>query len=143
MSILDELARKLVICGYTLVLSDGRETITSCRRGVAPLLGLIEEKRDVSGWYAADKAVGKAAAALYAVLGVAGVYACRISEAGLAMLRKCGIAAVYDSLVPVMKDRSGNGICPMEDATADLASPEECLEAIKKKAALLAVRTIR
>ena len=60
--------RALAEGGHTLVLVKGERVITSNQRGVAPLLALIDT--DVTGFSAADKVVGKAAALLYVKLGV-------------------------------------------------------------------------
>ena len=65
--------------GYTVVLCRGEVTYTDTRRGVAPLLRLLDAATDVRGFVAADKVVGKAAAFLYLRLGVAAVHAGVIS----------------------------------------------------------------
>ncbi|MDE6966768.1 MAG: DUF1893 domain-containing protein, partial [Clostridiales bacterium] len=66
--------------GYTCVLSDGKNTVTSKERGVAPLLQMIEGGGDYRGYFAADKVVGAAAALLYAYMGGAQLCAHVMSE---------------------------------------------------------------
>ena len=59
-------ARALLAQGeYTVVLCRDDVTYTDTRRGVAPLLALLDSGTDVGGFSAADKVVGKAAAFLY------------------------------------------------------------------------------
>ena len=50
---------------HTLVLLRGEEQVTSDLRGIRPLLELLDSGRDFSGFVAADRIVGKAAALLY------------------------------------------------------------------------------
>ena len=55
---------------YTCVICRGDDIHTSEKRGVAPLIELLDSRIDVRGYSAADKAVGKAAAMLFVLLGV-------------------------------------------------------------------------
>ncbi len=119
--------------GYTCVLCKSTEVRTSTKRGVAPLMELWENKTDISGWSAADKVVGKATALLYRLMGVQAVYAAIISESALHTLEKGGIAAHYGQLVPYIVNRTGDGRCPMESATAELEDPNLAPAAILAK----------
>ena len=65
---------------YTCIIGNGTKEYSSRERGVKPLLGWIEENVDVRGYAAADQVVGRAAALLYARLGVTEVYSRVISE---------------------------------------------------------------
>ena len=60
---------------YTCVWCRDNELLTSKEAGLRPLLTRIREGKDLNGFYAADKIVGRAAAFLYVKLGAAGVYA--------------------------------------------------------------------
>ena len=57
----EEEARRFFSAGYTLVLTGG-DVITDRRRGISPLYDVYRSGRDVVGWSAADRIVGKAAA---------------------------------------------------------------------------------
>ncbi|MBO5006382.1 MAG: DUF1893 domain-containing protein, partial [Clostridia bacterium] len=81
---------------------------------------------------AADKVVGKAAAFLYLFLGVKNLHALVISEHALSLLLGNGVAVSYDTLVPMIRNRTDTGFCPMEQATMNCSSPEEALAAIKE-----------
>ena len=130
----------LVDSNYTVVLCRGDATHTDTRRGVAPLLALLDRGEDVSGFAAADKVVGKAAAFLYLRLGVAAVHATVISVPAYDLLTAHGVAATYDTLVPAIRNRAGDGYCPMETVTLSLTDAVEAETAIRKRLAELTAR---
>lgn len=117
--------------GYTCVLCKGDILHTSAQRGVRPLLELLET--DVSGFCAADKVVGKATALLYCLLDVKAVHAQVISLAALQVLQNSPIAVTWDTQVEYIKNRTGDGRCPMEQATEGIDDPQEALVAIRQK----------
>ncbi len=117
---------------FTCVLWNGEHLYTSRERGVKPLLEWLDQGLDLTSFSAADKVVGKAAAFLYVLLGVSRVYASVISEAAEATLLKVQIPTSYDKKTKEIINRSGTGLCPMEQATLAIESPEEALLAIKE-----------
>ena len=118
--------------GCTCVLCLHKETVTSDRRGVAPLLDLLDSGRDFSGFYAADKVVGKATAFLYCLLGVRGVYAPVMSIAAVRVLTDHGISVSCDRLVEGIRNRTDTGPCPMEAATGEIEDAAAALVAIRQ-----------
>ena len=123
----------LVSGGYTCVLTDGETFYTSKDRGVKPLVQFIEKKTIPQNLFAADKVVGKATAYLYVILKVQALYAAVISEPAAAVLRAHGIAVSYESLVPNIINRRGDGICPFEEAVMDVHDADSAYTAILKK----------
>lgn len=119
--------------GFTCAIAKGDRLFTSTLRGIRPLLDLIESGEDFSGGIAADKIVGRAAALLYARLGIAEVYAGVLGEGGLAVLREHSIAAQFGTLAERIINRAGTDICPMERASADISNPDEAFFALKKR----------
>lgn len=117
--------------GYTCVLCKDDCVHTSTHRGVRPLLDLLET--NVSGFCAADKVVGKATALLYCLLNVKAIHAQVISQAALQVLKGRGIAVTWDSQVEYIRNRAGDGRCPMEQATEHIDDPRQALIAIEKK----------
>ena len=115
---------------YTCVLCKGDTVHTSQHRGVRPLLDLLDT--DVSGFSAADKVVGRATALLYRLLNVKSVHAQVISQSALEVLEN-HIAVSWDSQVEFIRNRAGDGRCPMEQATARIDDPQEALIAIQQK----------
>ena len=119
------------------MLSDGREIVTSRERGVRPLVELIKSGKDYSGYFAADKTIGKAAALLYAKLGVTRVYAFVMSEGGAEVCKRFGIFAEYATLTDKIINRKGDDICPMEKTVMNIDDPDAAFVAICKKLAEL------
>lgn len=133
-----ERARHLLTDGkYTCVLCRGDLLYTSMARGVRPVLEWITAGQDLSGFSAADKVVGKAAAFLFVRAGIAYLYARVISEPALAVLRARGIPVEYDHLVPGIINRAGDGPCPMESAVSGTDNLDEALRLIREKVAEL------
>ena len=117
---------------HTCVFYQGQAFWTDDRRGIRPLLELLESDQDVAGFSAADRVVGKAAAFLYCLLGVHSVYAKVISTPALQVLQSCGIDTYYDTQVNAIRNRTGDGFCPMETAVWNLNSPEKAPDAIRE-----------
>ena len=131
-------ARTLLDKGaYTVVLCRGDETYTDTRRGVAPLLALLDAGADVTAFAAADKVVGKAAAFLYLRLGVAAVHGGVMSIPAYDLLMTNRVAATCDTLVPAIRNRAGDGYCPMEQVSLPHTDPAEAEIAIRAKLAQL------
>lgn len=115
----------------TLVLCNKNETITSGGRGVKTLLSLAESGRNLADFCAADKAVGKGAAALFVLLGVKEIYAEIMSEKAKQLLSDNSIDVYAALTVPAILNRKKDGFCPIETAVDDIDDPKEALPAIK------------
>lgn len=108
------------LAGHTLALCKGEDILTSDKRGMAPMLGWIREGRDLHGYTAADRVVGKAAAMLFVKAGVCEIYAQTLSKSGKAFLENRGITVHYGELAEHILNRDGTDICPMERTVADV-----------------------
>ena len=128
----EEEARRFFSAGYTLVLTGGG-VITDRRRGISPLYDVYRSGRDVVGWSAADRIVGKAAAMLYVLLGVGEVHAEVMSEDALVLLAEHGIRAECEVRSRMIKNRAGTDYCPMEKAVGGIADPAAAACAIAAK----------
>ena len=117
---------------YTCALCLGERVITSSRRGVAPLLELVRAGKDLAGFGAADKVVGKAAAFLYVLLGIEKLHALVLSIPAKEVLERYGIGVTYDVLVDRIRNRAGDGFCPMEQAVSTVEDPREALTQIEE-----------
>ena len=116
----------------TCVLCGDGPGYQSHQRGVAPLLELLDSGRNVAGFSAADRVVGKATAFLYCLLGVKRVHAGVMSQPAAQVLTQAGIACSWDRLVAGIQNRQKDGPCPMEFATRDCETPEQALSAIRQ-----------
>ena len=114
-----------VLCGNGVVYK-------SHRRGVAPLLQLLDQGVDARGFSAADRVVGKATAFLYCLLGVKAVHARVMSCPAAKVLENAGVEATWQQLVEGIQNRQKDGPCPMEHATRNCKTPEEALTAIRE-----------
>ena len=121
----------------TCVLCKGDVYYKSNRRGVAPLMTWLEEGIDAKGFSAADKVVGKATALLYCLLGVTAVHANVLSEPAAAVLQRQGIHLSWDQRVQAIQNRTGDGLCPMEQATRNIDDPADAPAAIRAALARL------
>ena len=103
----------------------------SQKRGVAPLLELLQTQGSCKGGKAADKVVGRATAFLYKLLQIKTLHAGVISQGALEVLQQSSITVTYDTLVPGIRNRTDTGPCPMEAATIHIDDPQEALKAIR------------
>ena len=126
---------KSILAGseYTLVLCNGDKLYTSRKRGVAPMLEFIDTETDLKGFSAADKVIGKAVAMLFVHAGVTEVHADVISNSAADFLYVKGIPFTCNLLVENIINRTGDGICPMEQVTSKLNDTNEAIIAIKKR----------
>lgn len=116
----------------TCVLCDGKSVLKSSYSGIRPMLEFIGEGSDLSGYSAADRIVGRAAAMLFVLAGVKEVYACVLSKGGEEVLKKHGILYEFGEITDMIINRSGNDICPMEKAVIGIDSPDSAYRAILK-----------
>ena len=117
----------------TCAFVKNEESFYSLERGVAPLLKLLWEGNSLAGFSAADKVVGKAAAFLYVLLKVERLYAGVISKYALEVLDKYGVTVEYGQLVEAIRNRRGDGFCPLEMAVLHIDDPNEAVEVVLRK----------
>lgn len=126
----------------TCVIIKGDKIYTSTEHGIKPLMNFIQKGDDLSGFCAADRIVGKAAAMLYAILGIEEVFAQVLSKTGAKALEQNKINYCYKEMVKSIRNRADTGLCPMEEAVGDVSSPFEAYEALKQKIASMTNREI-
>lgn len=124
-------AKRLLSDEIRCAVIKGNKTFLSAKKGIAPLMELIEANEDYVGGIAADRVVGKAAALLYVKLGIKEIYAQTLSKAAVGILEKFGIKFGYDSIVEYIRNRQGDGVCPMEKAVTDVFEPNIAVETLK------------
>lgn len=127
-------AKSLLKSGnFTCVLVKGQDVLTSGKSGVAPLLEFAESKKRLSGFSAADKIVGKAAALLYAGLCVKAVYAEVLSKPAIDVFKTHKIEYSYGKMTDFIINRRGDGLCPMEQTVLEIFDPSAAFCALKQK----------
>jgi hypothetical protein len=108
-----------------VLIKNGRIMRTMSGQGVAPLLSIYEKEPEVlQGAFVVDKVIGKAAALLLVLGGAKGAYGLVVSSAGCAYLKARGFQVNYGELIDKISNRTGDGICPLENSVLDLDDPE-------------------
>lgn len=125
--------------GATLAAVSGCETYVSHKRGVSPILDKIDGEPDFfEGACVADKVIGKAAAMLLAGHGVKAIHAVIISRKACDYLQDKPVSVSFETKVPFIVNRSGTGMCPMEQVTAELDDAAAAETKIRRRLAELA-----
>ena len=110
--------------------------LTSEYKGIRRLLTLVNEQTVLADGFVADRIVGKAAALLMVLQGAKNVYAETIDQPALAVFRTHGVNVMFRKAIPIIINRSGDGICPMENAVLAIDDPKEAFtvlsETVKK-----------
>ena len=110
--------------------------LTSEYKGIRRLLALVNEHTTLAEGFVADRIVGKAAALLMVLQGAKNVYAETIDKPALAVFRTHGVNVMFRKAIPIIINRSGDGICPMENAVLAVDDPREAFtvlsETVKK-----------
>ncbi len=115
-----------------LVMTDGEFIFSSDERGVTALLDLIEKKEyNLSDFSAADKVIGRGAALLYAKMKIREVHGNIMSKKAKEIFDLYSVPYFYDSLVPHIINRQGDGMCPVEKATENINDCEKAYSVIK------------
>ncbi len=126
-----QLIQQLHEGGYSCVIRQGEEVRTFTRRGVADLYDLLYQDPDfMRGALLADKVVGKGAAALMILGGIARIYTDLISQPALELLQAAAIPVEYITLVPHIENRDKTGWCPVETLCYQETSAEAILPLI-------------
>lgn len=119
--------------GHTLALCKNGEVLTSDLRGVGPMVDFLLKGFDLTGYSAADRVVGKAAALLFVKARVQAVFAQTISEPAEAVLHAHGVKLLYENRTARILNRAGTGFCPMESVVADEEDAECAFSLILQK----------
>lgn len=116
-----------------LVITDGEFLFSSDERGVTALLDLIEKKKyNLSNFSAADKVIGRGAALIYVKMKIKEVHGTVMSEKAKEIFELYSVPFCYDTLVPFIVNRKGDGMCPVEKATENITDCEKAHTVIKE-----------
>lgn len=133
MDLLEEAKSKLHESDASLVALKNGEVRISHKKGIAPIMTLLEEDAEfLRGAYVADRIIGKAAALLLIHAGIERLYARTISEHAVQALDDHFMSYEYDKLVPHIINREGTGICPMEKLVLEISEPGEAYERLRE-----------
>ena len=103
--------------------------LVSHERGIKPVLNWIRQKPDIlRGSFVADRVIGKAAALLMIYGGVQEVYGGIISRHAQDCFQHWDVPCFYGSIVPYIINRDKTGMCPMEQRSLTITTPEEAFQ---------------
>ena len=114
------------------IIRKGNEVRVFRGRGVMDLYRLLKEDPEfLNGAFAADKVVGKAAAALMILGGVKKTFAGVISRPARTLFDENRIEVDFTTEVPLIINRTQTDWCPLEKRCMNAISAEECLPIIE------------
>jgi hypothetical protein len=114
-----------------LIKKGGKRLFASREPMLRPLLSALEMLgEELRGTLVIDRIVGKAAALLCVHAGVAQVYTPLASQPAVTLLTSHRIGIEAREVVPFIRNRKGDGLCPMEQLALRYDSPEEFLRAL-------------
>lgn len=118
----------------TLAVINGKNELVFNKTGIAPLINLLTQTPAMlAGACVADKIIGKAAAMLMVKGGASKVYAHVISDGAKEVFDCHKVLYTFDKSVPFIKNRAGDGMCPMEQTVKDIDDVDMAYEALLKK----------
>lgn len=116
---------------FSIVVLKDNETYTSIKRGIAPILELLDNNANLlCEAVVADKVIGKAAALLLIKGKVKFIYADVISEHASKVLKAANVAFQYQQLVPYIINRDKSDMCPMEKRVLEVNDPEDAYDVL-------------
>jgi len=131
-----EIARQVLMKSDTsiLVIRDKKIISRVQGLGIRPIMETIEKLGDeMEGTVVGDRILGKASALLCKYSKVKGVYSLQATKTAIAILIMSGIPGQTEELVPFIKNKDGNDICPFEKLLKDTNNAEEAYKILKNK----------
>jgi hypothetical protein len=130
---LDIVEKVLLESDYSIVVVKNGVILDRKRGGgLKPLLNIIDElKEALNGSVVGDKILGKASALLCVYAKVGGVFTPQATKTAIAVLIRAGIPGQTDKMVPYIKNKNGDDMCPFEKMLKDIDTPEEAYKILK------------
>ena len=117
-----------------VVVKDGKVLAEKQGEGIRPILdAIVELGESMQGTVIGDRILGKASALLCVHSNVEGVYSPQATKTAIAVLIRAGIPGQTEEIIPYVKNRDGDDICPFEKMLVDIDSPEEAYKILKEK----------
>jgi hypothetical protein len=130
-----EVARKAFTEGHTCAAArDGLLLYAAEGIGVKPLLAVLDGSPDDLKLSAvADTVIGKAAAVILVVGGAKTVHGEVMSQVAADYLNRHGVEYSWSQLVPSISNRTGDGLCPLEQSVVNIEDAKEGLQAVRER----------
>lgn len=118
--------------GYSLVAIRDGSLYKSSDRGILPIFRpMVSNQEFFKDSYVADTIIGRGAAMLLVLSGVKGVYGAVMSESATDVFRKFNVMFESGELVPYIKNRNNDGLCPIEKSVAKAVDPEQAFQLVQ------------
>lgn len=140
-----EQAKQLIAEGKAsfVVIRQNEIVYQDLGNGIRPIMKVMENNREILfDAVIVDKIVGKAAAMLLTLGGASDIYGELMSKAAEEYLTAHDKKISYGRCIQVISNRTGDGICPMERAVADIDDPVEGYEKLKETVKQLSGKAI-
>ena len=115
-----------------LVIKNNVIVKTEMGCGIGPLINLYDSGI-LKGACVVDKVVGKAAAMIMTLAEIKECRALTISESAQNWFKAHGVRFEYDESTAYIKNRTGDGMCPMESTVMNIDDMNEAVSALRKK----------
>lgn len=135
---LDDLVATLKEEDLKCVAADEKGIVYASRqRGIAPMLALYDMVKagKCAPTVLADRVYGRGAVMMAKLCGVKEIWAQVASGKAIDCANGFGIVLNAETVVPRIKNRAGDGFCPIESAVEGIDDPEEAYRAILDKVA--------
>lgn len=115
-----------------VIVKDGKIIEESIAKGIKPIYDIYTERKEcLNNAVVADKVIGKAAAMILANGGIKMLYTDLISEKAIEVLDEFKIEYEFAKKVPLILNRDGSDMCPIEKLSSNTDNVEELIEKIK------------
>lgn len=126
-------AKELLANNITCVIVKDDVIYKSEDSSIRPLLKLINDNIDLTGFSLADKVIGKAQAYLCVYAHIKEVFCFNMSKEAIKVLDKYNIKYSYNLLVDNILNNKGDDICPMEKTVKNIDNPKDAYIALNNK----------
>lgn len=117
-----------------VVIKNKKILFTEKGDGITPIIKTINHlNKDMIGTIIGDRILGKASALLCRYAQVKAVYSPQATKTAIATLIIGRIPCQIDEIIPNIRNRQGNDICPFEKILTNIDSPEKAYNLLKEK----------
>ena len=111
-----------------VIARDNQILLDSSAKGIKPIFDAYREsKEDLKNASVADRVIGKAASMFLIAGDIKSLYTDLISDIAYDLLQKNGIQVEYSKKVPMILNRTGDDICPMEKLSSKSKDVDELI----------------
>lgn len=115
-----------------VIIKDGKIIEESLAKGIKPIYDIYTERKEsLNNSIVADKVIGKAAAMILANGGIKMLYTDLISDKAIEVLDEFKIEYEFAKKVPLILNRDGSDMCPIEKLSSNTEKVEDLIDKIR------------